>query len=308
MTVDDSSELAIVIVAWNQAGATLRCLTGLSGFTALRPELWVVDNASKDGVAERIKRDFPAVHLVVNEENSGYGAANNMALRKIRSRYALLLNSDAFIPEEDLLRLLEELRADPRLAAVGPVLTSGPGSNEVVSIGGRDVARHVRTHLRTEDFAPGRLEDPRPLSVAYLPGAAALFRVSVVRELGFLREEYFFGGELADLGETAAQRGYGTVVVPTARGWHDMTESSSFRSSLYPYYIVRNRFLFVRRHRRRSRVPHLAFWTAYGLGDAVRSLATGNRVRGRLAMLGLIDGLRGRYGNQNARALGEPAR
>ncbi len=263
----------------------------------------MVDNASKDG-AVAISSEFPRVHLIANSTNLGFGAANNQALRATGAPLALLLNNDASISETDLADLVLTMEETPRIAALGPVLTAGPNSEKITAIGGRDVSRHIRTHLRPEDLPPGALESTRPIRVRYLPGAIALVRIAALEEAGYFEERYFFGGELADYCEIAAARGHEAAVLPSARGWHDMSESDEHRRRLYPYYILRNRFLFVRRHRRARLLPLALFWTAYGLAAAGRDLARGNPARARLSLLAVADGLVGRFGNQNRRVLG----
>lgn len=296
-----SAKLAIITVNWNQTENTLCCLRSLAEFEGLRPEIWVVDNASDDGGPGIISRESPEVHLIANQTNLGFGAANNQALRECRAPFVLLLNNDAFIPEPDLARMLEALEANPRLAAIGPVLTAGPQSEEVVACGGRDVARHIRTHLRPSDLPLEPSGSSQPFPVRYIPGTIALLRTEVFEATGLFEESYFFGGELADFCEVAAGHGYVTAILPAARGWHNMGESGELRESLYPYYILRNRFLFVRRYRRRWLPFFVLLWTGYGLAVAARALLTLDTTRARLSFLAVLDGLRGRFGNQNLR-------
>lgn len=298
-----SQQLAIIIINWNQAAATQRCLRELADLS-LDTEIWVVDNASEDIVPGRFLRDFPEIRLLVNRRNEGFGAANNRALREVAAPFALLLNNDAFVPEDAISLMVKTMEEHPQLAVLGPVLSAGPESDEVVSLGGRDVARHIRTHLRPGDFPEGELSQGGPVLVDYVPGAVVFVRTDVIRELGYLEEEYFFGGELADFCELLRAKGYDAGILPSARGWHDMADGSGLRKRLYPYYILRNRFLFVRRHRRRLLLPFAALWAGYGLAVAARALVTGDATRARLSFLAVKDGLQGRFGNQNDRVLG----
>ncbi|MCK4472571.1 MAG: glycosyltransferase, partial [Anaerolineae bacterium] len=76
--------LAVVIVSWNVRDLLVACLRSIfadldrSGLTA---QVWVVDNASADGTPEMVAEEFPSVHLVVSQENLGFAAGNNLALR-----------------------------------------------------------------------------------------------------------------------------------------------------------------------------------------------------------------------------------
>lgn len=298
------TELSIVILNWNQIEATRESLRRCASFEALRPVIWVVDNGSEDGRAEALEHESPGVRLLRSERNLGYGGGNNLALRRIESGYVLLLNNDAGLGVVDLERLVRVLDRDQGVAAAGPLVVERERTGKVLSAGGRDISRHARTHLQPSDLQPGRLERDEPFAVDYVPGSVALLRVETLRQTGFLEESYFFGGELADFCRQAHGLGLAAMVQPLARAWHDTDQSSEMREALYPYYILRNRFLFIRRFRRRSLVPLFVFWSAWGLAAAARARTRGDRQRARLLMLSLADGLTGRFGGQNARVLG----
>ncbi len=75
--------------------------------------VFVVDNASSDGTVEMIRSEFPNVEVIASERNLGFGAGNNLAIRRGSSRYVLALNPDARLASnvlDPLIRLLDERR------------------------------------------------------------------------------------------------------------------------------------------------------------------------------------------------------
>src|SRR5512147_1338641 len=96
-------DLSIVIVNWNTKQLLLDCLSSIYR-TVRRPsfEIFVVDNGSSDGSVEAVSRAHPAVRVIANAANLGFAQANNLALRKMAGRYAVLLNSDAVLKERAL--------------------------------------------------------------------------------------------------------------------------------------------------------------------------------------------------------------
>ncbi len=288
--------VTVVVINWNQSAATRACLARLTRWTRVRPAVWVVDNASSDNRLDGVAADFPDVKLLASDTNLGFGGGNNLALREVAGDHVLLLNNDAEIDEDSVLSMLEALEREPRLALVGPLLTRD-GSDEIFAAGGRDIGRYVRTHLS----AP--LDRDRPYEVDYVPGTAVLLRAGLLDEVGLLDDAYFFGGEMADLCERARSRGYAAAIVPQATASHDTEQAAGLRRTLYPYYILRNRFLFIRKFQRRRLVPLFAFWGAYGAYSALRALLRGDRGGARLAALAVADGLAGRFGGQNDRVL-----
>jgi GT2 family glycosyltransferase len=60
-------------------------------------EIIVVDNASTDETVETVQNTFPDVKLVQNQQNVGFGMANNQGFELAKNDLVLLLNTDAFI-------------------------------------------------------------------------------------------------------------------------------------------------------------------------------------------------------------------
>ena len=76
--------LAIVIVSYNTHTLLRDCLRSIGpGGAACALDIWVVDNASRDGSAAMVRAEFPRVHVIDSPRNGGYAYANNLALREI---------------------------------------------------------------------------------------------------------------------------------------------------------------------------------------------------------------------------------
>ncbi|NTW07292.1 MAG: glycosyltransferase family 2 protein, partial [Syntrophaceae bacterium] len=87
-------DISIIIVSYNTADLTLQCLASLQNAAGVEKEIFVVDNASTDKSVEAIRTRFPAINLIANKDNRGFGAANNQALKECRGRYVIFLNPD----------------------------------------------------------------------------------------------------------------------------------------------------------------------------------------------------------------------
>jgi GT2 family glycosyltransferase len=293
-------ELAVIILNWNAAADTIRCAQYVGKWERLRPGIWIVDNASTDNSAELILRECPYVRLIRNPTNLGFAGGNNRGIAESlaeSSTSILLLNNDAFIEEDDVTLLVDTLRADDRIGFVGPLLFDADKKDRLLAAGGRDPVRHHHSHILK--LTPGE-----PIRVVeYVPGTVVLGRADLFRTVGFLDEDYFFTMEVADLCVRARQRGYLSVVDARARAFHALSRSSSLRETLHAYYIIRNRFLFIRRFYARQKVLFYGFWTLYSLALSLKVRLTGKPAAARAIWMGLVDGLRGRFGGQNERVL-----
>ncbi|MCS7066436.1 MAG: glycosyltransferase family 2 protein, partial [Fimbriimonadales bacterium] len=117
-------DLSLIIVSYNTRDLLRDCLESLlvprpSPLTTYSCEVIVVDNASSDGSAEMVQREFPVVRLIANAENRGFGAACNQGLQVAQGRYLLVLNADVRATPGALARLVEFMDVHPEAAACG---------------------------------------------------------------------------------------------------------------------------------------------------------------------------------------------
>jgi GT2 family glycosyltransferase len=300
VTCNSTLELVVIILNWNATADTIRCVRNVGSWKRLRMAIVVVDNASTDGGPEVIARECPQVRLIRNATNMGFAGGNNRGIEGALSMGdapILLLNNDAWLEQDDVIRLLETLQANEQIGLVGPLLFDAENRERLLAAGSKDPARHHHSHNY-------ELPTDGPVQVVEcIPGTVIMARAQVFRTVGLLDEDYFFGSEIADLCLSARRHGYLSAIDARARAFHDLGRSSELRDTLHAYYIIRNRFLLVRKFHRRWKVPFFSFWTLYSLALSLKVQLKGKRPTARAVRLGLCDGLQGRFGNQNERVL-----
>ena len=113
-------DLIIVIVNWNTRDMLRDCLSSVfANLGRLRTEVIVVDNASNDGSPLMVEEEYPAVRLIVNDENLGFAAANNQALVLASGQYVLLLNSDTVVHGSVLESSFDYMEAHAEVGVFG---------------------------------------------------------------------------------------------------------------------------------------------------------------------------------------------
>jgi len=118
-----SLALSICIVNWNTREHLRECLASIAKYPPRRPhEIIVVDNASTDGSADMVGREFTHVRLIANSQNEQYAHANNQALQASAGEMLLLLNPDARILAGTIDALLDFMDANPAAGAGAPKL------------------------------------------------------------------------------------------------------------------------------------------------------------------------------------------
>lgn len=123
------SPTVFVIVTYNAMKWIERCI--YSVYDNNCRDIIVIDNASSDGTADFIKNTFPDVHLICQDQNLGFGAANNIGLRialERRYKYILLLNQDAWIQSDTVQKLVRASLDNPEFGIISPMHLNGQGN------------------------------------------------------------------------------------------------------------------------------------------------------------------------------------
>ena len=267
--------IAIVIVSYNVRDLLRDCLRSLDAAAPRSAlDVWVVDNASRDGSVEMVRAEFPAVRVIVSEHNGGYAYANNLALRQALGLgtsdlgreeaapspdYALLLNPDTVVPPGALDTLVDFLEAQPGVGACGPKLVMADGSLDVAcrrSFPTPEVAFYRMAGLsklfprspRFGRYNMSYLDPDTQTEVDSVVGACMLVRAAVVREVGLLDETFFMYGEDLDWAYRIKQLGWKIMYVPSAIVHHYKRASSTQRPfrSIHAFYDAMR--VFHRKH------------------------------------------------------------
>lgn len=108
------ADLIISIVNYKTKELTAQCLKSIySKKWKVKFELWVVDNASGDDSPDYIKKLFPRASLIRSEKNLGFAGGHNLVLKKVTSKYILLLNSDTIISPNSLDKMIDFMDKNP---------------------------------------------------------------------------------------------------------------------------------------------------------------------------------------------------
>jgi len=233
-------DVSVIIVSWNVAELLLRCLdslfTGLGSDRASDIEVIVIDNASQDNTALRLREAYPDVQVVVNDENRGFAAANNQGMVLARGRHYLLLNPDTELVGDALARMVSYLDRHPQVGVVGPRLRYPDGRPQSSRRRFPTLATALLESTPLQELLPPNpvlrryyVED-RPADetqrVDWLVGACLMVRRQVVERVGGLDEGYFMYFEELDWCRRIRQAGWEVVYLPSATVIHHEGKSS----------------------------------------------------------------------------------
>jgi len=231
---------SVVVVNWNGRDILEPCLRSLEAQRFRDFEVILVDNGSGDGSVGMVRERFPWVaEIIENRENLGFGVANNQAIVRARGRYIVLLNNDAEADADWLGSLVEAVEADPRV---------GMCASKILNFDRRDVIDNTG-HLIYRDGlnrGRGRLETDRghydlAREALFPSGCAALYRKSMLDEIGLFDDTFFAYGDDTDLGLRGRLAGWECVFVPGARVYHRYSATTGQYSPTKAFLVERNR-------------------------------------------------------------------
>ncbi|MDH3649461.1 MAG: glycosyltransferase family 2 protein [Saprospiraceae bacterium] len=291
-------KLGVILINWNHHERTLDAVEYIRKWRTIEPQIVVVDNRSRARNSHAYKKLKSSSLLLENDENLGFAGGNNVGVQKaleLDVDYILLQNVDAVLPEVELIHMLRTLEIHPDIGVTGPVLQESQYSE--LHVGGKDIGIHSKSRISMSKDEVAAQQGP--LAVDYVPGTAFLVRSSIFKECGLLEEAYFFSGSIADFCYRIRQDGWRCCIDPKATARHDNMHFGGYRDSLYLYYSLRNRFLYISKNHSIRRHSLRMKWLMMGLNHWLGAAIHGKKQQARAVYLGLRDGWIGKFGNQN---------
>lgn len=224
--------VAASIVTYNTPADELqKCLSMLAACPQIT-RVDIIDNSRQKYIADIVNThnstpEAPTTQQVnyIPNDNTGYGAANNISLRQSLSqpslKYHLVLNSDIEFSPSVITQLLTLMEQDPSIALTIPKVTDTNGIEQshyhplptpFDLIAHRFLPRRwVRRRMDRYEIKIDGLT--QPLNLPYVHGCFMLMRCDALRKIGLFDERFFMYPEDIDLTRRLHQH-YLTLAVP----------------------------------------------------------------------------------------------
>jgi len=231
----DKTELSIIILNYNTKELLENCLNSMKKCeNEVFLEVIVSDNASSDGSADMVRRNFPCVKLLTGE-NEGFSKGNNRAKPYVKGKMVLFLNPDTIIHKDVFTGTTAYLREHKDVGALTCKLVLPDGSLD------KDTRRRFPTPrisfnrliLRNgykywyQDVSDNIIQE-----VDAIQGAFFLTWKSVLDKVGWFDEDYFFQGEDIDLSWKIKNLGLKNIYYPEVSITH-LKGASTGKSKLW---------------------------------------------------------------------------
>jgi GT2 family glycosyltransferase len=233
--------ISIVIVNYNGKRFLSDCLNSIFSQTYFSFEVIMVDNASSDGSVEYVQEIFPDVKIVSQSANVGFAGGTNAGIRQAEGEFILTLNNDTILTPNFIDELARPMVSDPFVGICASKMIFPDGRINSTAI---CISRSGAAWDRGSG-EPDKGQYDIQEEVFGACAGAALYRSSLLEEIGLFDEDFFLYMEDVDLAFRARLSGWKCVYVPTARVIHIHGGTSKTGSDLSVYYGNRNLLWYV---------------------------------------------------------------
>ncbi len=229
--------VTIIVVNWNGRKLLSECLKSIEAQTFKSFETVLVDNGSVDGSVKWVRNRFPRVRIIGLPTNTGFCVANNIGLKEAKTKYVALLNNDAVAHPFWLERLVGTLEIYEKAgSAASKILYYG--NRNMVDRAGDGYTNAGVGLLRGRGMPPEAFNRSQWIFGACAAGA--LYRKSMLDQIGFFDEDFFLLYEDVDLSFRAQLNGFKCRYVPDSMVYHKVSSTLVRDSETSIYYGHRN--------------------------------------------------------------------
>lgn len=224
-----NKKVVVVIVVYNGAKWIKKCLESLEQ-SEYNNEVIIIDNCSSDDSLQIISL-FPKIFLIKNNENLGFGKANNLGIQKalnVGAEYVFLLNQDTWVFSKTISNLVIAAQASDEFGIISPMHYSG---NENIL----DASFKIYWDRKLKSISDQIDEVP------FVNAAAWLLPKKIVEKVGFFETMFAHYGEDRNYSDRILYHKYKTVIVKNAMICHDRIISRNFRKD-----VIQSRFSIQR--------------------------------------------------------------
>lgn len=254
MAFTPETSVAVILVNWNGFDFSRACLESLRQVDLPDFRIILVDNASQNQEASRLKKAFPEIELIENRENLGFAGGNNTGIRFALEQgfsHILLLNNDTEVEPDFLGEMMRKFQRYPEIGVVQPLILFLQEPKKIWSAGGKWLPSFGRA-VTLGDRQPRAEYRVQRSELDWATGCCMLISREAILKAGLLNEQYFAYFEDVEWSLRFRAAGFRIHLAEKAIVYHEAGASSKNQTSegtLSPavfYYNVRNQFFLIR--------------------------------------------------------------
>ena len=191
-------DITVIITTFRSSEKINNCLNSIDKHT----KVLIIENSNDIAIKQNLEKKYSNVECILSGENMGYGKANNIGLKKVKTKYALILNPDSTLHNSALENFIKTTKKITDFAIMGPYIQE-----------------------KKDEDKKNYLESDSPIKVENVKGFAMFIKMSEFEDVGFFDENFFFYIEEIDLCKRLVERGKKIYLVPDIKVYHDGASS-----------------------------------------------------------------------------------
>lgn len=254
-------DVSVIIVNYNTLELTKNTIDSVVEKTKdLSYEIILVDNASTDGSAEFFEKEYKnKITFIKNNENLGFGRANNKGIEIAKGKYVFLLNSDTLLINNAIKILFDFMEKHEEVGVCGGNLYT---QNLKPTHSYKKILPNIWTELNNYFNIPEKIilkllkkqkdfnNTNKNIEVGYITGADMLIRKQILNICGNFDKEIFMYYEEVELSYRIKKLGFKIYNIPSAKIIHLEGKSFNFKEE---------------RYRRQIQGKYKCFYKCYGI-------------------------------------------
>lgn len=245
-------DVSVIIVTYNTLRMTNECISSIvEKTTDVSYEIILVDNASKDGSKDFFSSDN-RITYIYNDENFGFGKANNIGAKVAKGKYLFFLNSDTYFLNNALFHFFKHAEENNSnvIGFWGTQLKDKEGNVNGNGSTFPSIRKSLMLAAHIKPKEVGYREEPfEPYFVDYVLGADMFTSKHVFDELGGFDEDFFMYYEESDIMRRGARLGYFSNIIYGPSIVHLEGKSNSSTTSHPKRMIIeKSHMLHLKKH------------------------------------------------------------
>jgi hypothetical protein len=204
------TDVSISIVTYNNGDIIKDTVNNLiNHIDNINYKIYLIDNKSQDKTVEilnSIQKNNDNVCAIFNKDNIGFGAAHNIVLNNINSKYHLIMNPDIIIENHVIKDLKKYMDKHINIGLLTPLIKFPDGS---IQHSCRRKITFIDLFIRR--FLPDLFRDRqhyhlmkdkgynKPFEVEFASGSFMFFRTKIFRKISGFDDNFFMYLEDADI-------------------------------------------------------------------------------------------------------------
>jgi N-acetylglucosaminyl-diphospho-decaprenol L-rhamnosyltransferase len=195
-------DISVIIVSFKSDHVIHKCIKSIDKSI----DILVVDNSNNYEFKKHVEQKYKNVKCILSNNNIGMGAGNNLAIKNLKKKFALILNPDVLLKKNTIKEIIEASKNIKSFAILAPI---------------SDQKENLNYKLENNEI--DKVDESSPFKVKSVDGFAMLLNIKKLKKIknfNFFDENFFLYLENDDLCKRIIDYKENIYVIPRSKIKH----------------------------------------------------------------------------------------